>query len=109
MLLKAAERSSLIKNLLRKNPRSRNIRKDWISKRIFPLDKEIAVRWNLPYKIACISIAGFEKDPRFPKKDELMGKRRYWPAVCQFMRARYGMDEKPLPVDGQDHFDRRRH
>lgn len=74
----------------------------------FVTDEEIAVRWNIPYKIACVAIAAFAMDPRFPKKDHLMGKRRYWPAVRKFMRARYNMDEKPLPLDGQDHFERGR-
>lgn len=83
-------------------PKSRtDEREDFVS------DQELAERWNVPYKVACVAIAAFAMDRRFPEKDPLMGKR-FWPAVRKFMRARYGMDEKPLPLDGQDHFERGR-
>lgn len=74
----------------------------------FVTEREIAERWNVPWSVACVAIAAFEMDPRFPPKDKLMGNRRYWPAVRAFMRARYNMGEKPLPPDGKDHFERRR-
>ncbi len=73
----------------------------------FVTDTEIAARWGVNTKIAKVAIAAFSMNG-FPPRDPLMGNRRYWPAVVAFMRARYGMGEKPRGIDGQDHFERRR-
>jgi hypothetical protein len=71
----------------------------------FVSDAEIARRWHVSDKIARVAIAAFERNPRFPKRDALMAGKRYWPAVCQFMRARYGLASLPAPVDGEEHFE----
>jgi hypothetical protein len=58
---------------------------------VFLSDKEIAQRWNIGEKTARIAMAALEKHAGFPRKDPLFGNRRYWPAVCNFMRKRAGL------------------
>jgi len=70
----------------------------------FVSDAEIARRWHVSDKIARIAIAAFEHNPRFPKRDVLMANKRYWPAVCQFMRWRYGLAGAPPALDGAENF-----
>lgn len=55
-------------------------------------DLEIARRWNVSYKIAQVAIRAFEGDPRFPQRDPLFGGLRYWPAVENYVRNRYGLN-----------------
>lgn len=72
----------------------------------FVSDAEIAKRWRVSTTTARIAIRAFERNPRFPKRDPVMGNKRFWPAVRAFMRWRYGMESPPQVADGEDHFER---
>lgn len=50
---------------------------------LFVTDIEMIRRIGVPEKIARAAIKALDENPRsgFPKKSELWGNRRYWPAV----------------------------
>jgi hypothetical protein len=67
-------------------------------------DAEIARRWCVSIQMARVAILALERnDPRFPKRDQLFGGKRYWPAVKAFMDVRYGLNIRPPQVlDGPE-------
>ncbi len=64
------------------------------------------MRWRVPVDTARSAILVLSKNSRFPKPDALFDGRRYWPAVCAFMRWRAGMASTIEVADGEEHFDR---
>lgn len=61
---------------------------------LFITDAEMIRRLGVPEKIARVAIRELDRKPEFPKKDLLMGGRRFWPAVVHFFCARHGIAER---------------
>ena len=60
---------------------------------LFVTDQELIEKWGVPVKIARLAIQSFDANPAsgFPQKQPLMGHRRYWPAVKDFLDIKYGL------------------
>lgn len=72
----------------------------------FVSDAEIARRWRVSDKTARVAIQEFGRRPGFPPKDPLFGGKRYWPAVCAFMRRRAGINiGASLAPHGKENWD----
>lgn len=59
---------------------------------LFVTDEEIVRRMGCPQRLGWALIHEFEnRHPTFPRKQELFGDRRYWPAVKAWFDARNGL------------------
>ena len=69
----------------------------------FVTDAEIARRWGDSIATAKMAIRAYERQG-FPPRDPLHKGKRYWPAVEDFMRRRYGisMAGPVLAPDGEE-------
>lgn len=66
---------------------------------LFVTDTEMIRRIGVPEKIARAAIRVLDENPHsgFPKKSELWGNRRYWPAVEVWFREQQDLDASPDP------------
>lgn len=57
---------------------------------LFVTDAELIERLQVPEKIARQAIEMLDRDPAsgFPEKQPLWGKRRYWPAIEEWLAVR---------------------
>lgn len=60
--------------------------------KLFVTDAELIRRLGIPEKKARVAIEAWDRNPKsgFPKKQKLMGGRRYMPAVMAYLEAVYG-------------------
>ena len=58
--------------------------------KLFVTDAELIRRLGVPEKIARPMIREAEEKMGFPRKQKLMGDRRYWPAVQAWLDKRFG-------------------
>lgn len=62
--------------------------------KLYLTDAELIRRLGVPEKVARVTIAGLDKNPRqsgFPQKSKLFGGRRYWPAVKSWLDRHHGL------------------
>ena len=64
---------------------------------LFVTDAEMIRRIGVPDKIARAAIKALDENPYsgFPKKSEVWGNRRYWPAVELWFEQHQGLDAGP--------------
>ena len=64
---------------------------------LFVTDAEMIRRIGVPDKIARAAIKALDENPYsgFPKKSEVWGNRRYWPAVELWFQQHQGLDSSP--------------
>jgi hypothetical protein len=64
---------------------------------LFVTDNEMIRRIGVPDKIARAAIRALDENPYsgFPKKSEVWGNRRYWPAVEIWFQQHQGLDASP--------------
>jgi hypothetical protein len=62
---------------------------------LFVTDAEMIRRIGVPDKIARAAIQVLDENPYsgFPKKSEVWGNRRYWPAVERWFAQHQGLDD----------------
>jgi hypothetical protein len=62
---------------------------------LFVTDAEMIQRLGVPEKIASVAIRAVDCDPRlgFPRKQNLGGNRRYWPAIRHYFDIISGIAE----------------
>lgn len=68
--------------------------------KLYVLDDELIRILGLPERVGKVAIQKWEENsPTFPPKQELLGGRRYWPAVKAWLDARNGlkMDTSEAP------------
>lgn len=58
---------------------------------LYVTDAEIIRRWGVGEKTGRVALTALEKTPGFPRKRQLFGGRRYWPAVKQFIDTQEGV------------------
>lgn len=71
---------------------------------LYVTDAELIKRMGVPEKVARDAIRALDANPRsgFPKKQELWGKRRYWPAVKAYLDRTSGLTmPAPQPQRGR--------
>jgi hypothetical protein len=66
---------------------------------LFVTDAEMIRRIGVPDKIARAAIKVLDENPYsgFPKKSEVWGNRRYWPAVELWFQKHQDLDNAPDP------------
>ena len=66
---------------------------------LFVTDAEMIRRIGVPDKIARAAIKALDENPYsgFPKKSEVWGNRRYWPAVELWFQKHQDLDTGPDP------------
>jgi hypothetical protein len=66
---------------------------------LFVTDAEMIRRIGIPDKIARAAIKVLDENPYsgFPKKSEVWGNRRYWPAVELWFRKQQDLETPPEP------------
>lgn len=70
------------------SPRTLEREKD----KLWVTDAELIRRWGVPERLGRALLLEFSnKHPTFPRKQELWGGRRYWPAVKAWMDTRNGL------------------
>jgi hypothetical protein len=64
---------------------------------LFVTDPEMIRRIGVPDKIARAAIKALDENPYsgFPKKSEVWGNRRYWPAVEIWFQQHQGLEASP--------------
>jgi hypothetical protein len=67
---------------------------------LFVTDAEMIRRIGVPDKIARAAIKVLDENPYsgFPKKSEVWGNRRYWPAVEMWFAQHQGLDATSAPM-----------
>lgn len=57
--------------------------------KLYVTDAELIRKLGVPERVGRVAIRDWAmRQPTFPKPDELMGGRRYWPAVKEWLDAR---------------------
>ena len=65
---------------------------------LFVTDEEVIRRLGVPLQLGHDLLQTFDaKHPSFPKKQELWGDRRYWPAVKAWLDKTYGLESVEPP------------
>jgi hypothetical protein len=64
---------------------------------LYVSDAEIARRLGLPINRGRVMLRALAAHPAFPKPDKLLGDKRYWPAVKQFLDKRNGVTVETSP------------
>lgn len=61
--------------------------------KLYLTDAELIRRMGVPEKIGRAMLSAYDRNPAkgFPRKQELFGGRRYWPAVKAFLDAANGL------------------
>lgn len=66
-------------------PETREREKD----KLYVTDAELVRLMGVPERVGRVALREWSvRQPTFPKPDELMGGRRYWPAVKEWLDAR---------------------
>jgi len=62
---------------------------------LYVTDDELALRLGVPRDTVRTLLEMYDRDPRcgFPKKQQLLGNRRYWPAVRHFFDRSNGLPQ----------------
>lgn len=72
--------------------------------KLYVTDAELIRRLGVPERKARAVIQMLDRDPRsnFPKKQQLWGDRRYWPAVAAYLDKMNGLNV-PTPSRRSEH------
>ena len=72
---------------------------------LFVTDAELIRRLGVPEKTARAAIRELERQRGFPRRNSLMGNRRYWPAVVAYFHKQEGLASMGFSaVDGEENW-----